>query len=59
MMNMVGYAGVKTGVPYPVLARASFGIWGANISGLDDSLINVTRADSSTASTPRRATVEP
>jgi nucleobase:cation symporter-1, NCS1 family len=27
LMNLVGYAGVKTGVPYPVLARASFGIW--------------------------------
>src|SRR5436305_3329924 len=34
LMNMVGYAGVKTGVPYPVLARASFGIWGANIPAL-------------------------
>ena len=33
-MNLVGYAGVKTGVPYPVLARASFGIWGANIPAL-------------------------
>ncbi|TGR60672.1 nitrate reductase, partial [Mesorhizobium sp. M2D.F.Ca.ET.223.01.1.1] len=34
LMNMVGYAGVKTGVPYPVLARASFGIWGANVPAL-------------------------
>src|SRR5580765_5670626 len=34
LMNMVGYAGEKTGVPYPVLARASFGIWGANIPAL-------------------------
>jgi NCS1 family nucleobase:cation symporter-1 len=34
LMNLVGYAGVKTGVPYPVLARASFGIWGANIPAL-------------------------
>lgn len=34
LMNMVGYAGVKTGVPFPVLARASFGIWGANIPAL-------------------------
>ena len=33
-MNLVGYAGVKTGVPYPVLARASFGIWGANVPAL-------------------------
>ncbi len=34
LMNLVGYAGVKTGVPYPVLARASFGIWGANFPAL-------------------------
>jgi len=34
LMNMVGLAGVRTGVPYPVLARASFGIWGANIPAL-------------------------
>ena len=27
LMSLIGYAGVKTGVPYPVLARASFGIW--------------------------------
>ena len=33
-MNLVGYAGVKTGVPYPVLARASFGVWGANLPAL-------------------------
>src|SRR6266536_4626387 len=34
LMNLIGYAGVKTGVPYPVLARASFGVWGANIPAL-------------------------
>lgn len=34
LMNLVGFAGVKTGVPYPVLARASFGIWGANLPAL-------------------------
>jgi len=34
LMSMVGNAGVKTGVPYPVLARASFGIWGANLPAL-------------------------
>jgi len=34
LMNLVGYAGVKTGVPFPVLARASFGIWGANVPAL-------------------------
>src|SRR5438552_8888984 len=34
LMNLVGYAGVKTGVPYPVLARASFGVWVANLPAL-------------------------
>jgi cytosine/uracil/thiamine/allantoin permease len=34
LMNLVGFAGVKTGVPYPVLARASFGVWGANVPAL-------------------------
>ncbi|CAB3628616.1 Allantoin transport protein [Achromobacter dolens] len=34
LMNLMGYAGEKTGVPYPVLARASFGIWGANLAAL-------------------------
>src|SRR5579883_2896185 len=34
LMNLVGKAGVRTGVPYPVLARASFGIWGANVPAL-------------------------
>src|SRR3954464_7165192 len=34
LMNLMGYAGVKTGVPYPVLARSSFGVWGANLPAL-------------------------
>jgi NCS1 family nucleobase:cation symporter-1 len=34
LMNLVGYAGVRTGVPYPVLARASFGVWGANVPAI-------------------------
>ncbi|HEY1329389.1 MAG TPA: NCS1 family nucleobase:cation symporter-1 [Casimicrobiaceae bacterium] len=34
LMNLIGWAGVKTGVPYPVLARASFGVWGANVPAL-------------------------
>ncbi|TAN11597.1 MAG: nitrate reductase [Burkholderiaceae bacterium] len=34
IMNLIGYAGAKTGVPYPVLARASFGVWGANLPAL-------------------------
>ena len=34
LMSMVGVAGVRTGVPFPVLARASFGIWGANFPAI-------------------------
>lgn len=34
LMNLIGKAGVRTGVPYPVLARSSFGIWGANVPAL-------------------------
>ena len=34
LMNLIGWAGEKTGVPYPVLARASFGIWGANLPAI-------------------------
>ncbi|HSV57866.1 MAG TPA: NCS1 family nucleobase:cation symporter-1 [Variovorax sp.] len=34
LMNLIGFAGEKTGVPYPVLARASFGVWGANLAAL-------------------------
>jgi NCS1 family nucleobase:cation symporter-1 len=33
-MTLIGKAGVATGVPYPVLARASFGTFGANIPAL-------------------------
>lgn len=34
LMSMVGLAGVRTGVPFPVLARASFGTFGANAPAL-------------------------
>jgi nucleobase:cation symporter-1, NCS1 family len=34
LMSLVGIAGVRTGVPYPVLARASFGTFGANVPAL-------------------------
>ena len=34
LMTLVGMAGVKTGVPYPVLARASFGTFGANVPAM-------------------------
>lgn len=34
LMTLIGNAGVKTGVPYPVLSRASFGTFGANVPAL-------------------------
>ena len=34
LMSMVGNAGVRTGVPFPVLARASFGTFGANFPAI-------------------------
>jgi NCS1 family nucleobase:cation symporter-1 len=34
LMNLVGFAGARTGVPFPVLARASFGVWGANFPAI-------------------------
>nr|EMP14357.2 nitrate reductase [Gordonia sp. NB41Y] len=34
LMNLSGLAGQRTGVPFPVLARSSFGIWGANVPAL-------------------------
>jgi nucleobase:cation symporter-1, NCS1 family len=33
-MNRMGHAGHRTGVPFPVLARASWGVYGANIPAL-------------------------
>ncbi|MGN8027359.1 NCS1 family nucleobase:cation symporter-1 [Microbacterium sp. 22242] len=40
-INWMGYAGQRTGVPYPVLARASFGVFGANIPALIRAIIAV------------------
>ncbi|ODR25431.1 NCS1 family nucleobase:cation symporter-1 [Mycolicibacterium porcinum] len=34
LMNLSGLAGQRTGVPFPVLARSSFGVWGANIPAM-------------------------
>ncbi|PAU96602.1 NCS1 family nucleobase:cation symporter-1 [Paracoccus salipaludis] len=39
LMTLVGVAGVRTGVPFPVLARASFGTFGANIPALIRGLV--------------------
>ncbi len=38
-MILNGHAGVKYGIPYPVLARASFGILGSNIPALLRALV--------------------
>ncbi|HET8599105.1 MAG TPA: NCS1 family nucleobase:cation symporter-1 [Segeticoccus sp.] len=40
-MNWIGYAGQATGVCYPVLARASFGVYGANIAALVRAIIAI------------------
>lgn len=34
LMSLVGNAGVRTGVPFPVLARSSFGTFGANVPAM-------------------------
>lgn len=34
LMNLTGFAGQKTGVPFPVIARISFGVYGANLAAL-------------------------
>lgn len=41
LMNLTGLAGQKTGVPFPVLARASFGVYGANIPALIRALMGI------------------
>jgi NCS1 family nucleobase:cation symporter-1 len=40
-MNWMGYAGQRTGVPYPVLARVSFGVFGANLPALIRAIIAI------------------
>jgi NCS1 family nucleobase:cation symporter-1 len=40
-MNLVGRAGTQTGVPYPVLARLSFGLFGANVPALVRAIIGI------------------
>ncbi|MCA4135419.1 NCS1 family nucleobase:cation symporter-1 [Arthrobacter sp. M4] len=41
LMNFAGTAGQKTGVPYPVLARMSFGLFGANLAALIRAVIAI------------------
>jgi NCS1 family nucleobase:cation symporter-1 len=40
-MCLMGLAGFKAGVPYPVLARMSFGLFGANIPALIRAIIGI------------------
>jgi nucleobase:cation symporter-1, NCS1 family len=40
-MNWMGYAGQRTGVPFPVFSRFSFGVWGANIPALIRAIIAI------------------
>jgi nucleobase:cation symporter-1, NCS1 family len=40
-MNWMGYAGQRTGVPFPVFSRISFGVWGANIPALIRAVIAI------------------
>jgi len=40
-MNWTGHAGQKLGVPYPVLARVSFGVFGANLPALIRAVIAI------------------
>ena len=40
-MNWAGRMGQQTGVPFPVMARISFGIWGANVPALIRAVIAI------------------
>jgi nucleobase:cation symporter-1, NCS1 family len=40
-MNWMGYAGQRTGVPFPVFSRISFGVWGANLPALIRAVIAI------------------
>jgi NCS1 family nucleobase:cation symporter-1 len=41
LMNLTGFAGQKTGVPFPVIARMSFGVYGANLAALIRAVIAI------------------
>ncbi|NUR88747.1 MAG: NCS1 family nucleobase:cation symporter-1 [Nonomuraea sp.] len=40
-MNLMGRMGQKTGVPFPVMARVSFGVFGANLPALIRAIIAI------------------
>jgi len=41
LMNLTGLAGQRLGVPYPVLARLSFGVRGANLPALIRAMVGI------------------
>ena len=41
LMNLTGFAGQRTGVPFPVIARISFGVFGANLPALIRAVIAI------------------
>jgi NCS1 family nucleobase:cation symporter-1 len=41
LMNLTGFAGQQTGVPFPVIARISFGVYGANLAALIRAVIAI------------------
>jgi nucleobase:cation symporter-1, NCS1 family len=43
LMNLTGVAGQRLGVPYPVLARLSVGVRGANLPALVRAIVGIVR----------------
>ena len=41
LMNLTGFAGQRTGAPFPVIARISFGVFGANLPALIRAIIAI------------------
>lgn len=41
LMNLTGIAGQRHGIPYPVLARVSFGVFGANVAALIRAIVAI------------------
>ncbi|MEO6504403.1 MAG: NCS1 family nucleobase:cation symporter-1 [Terrimesophilobacter sp.] len=41
LVNLSGYAGQKTGVPFPVISRISFGTFGANLPALIRAIVAI------------------
>ena len=41
LMNLMGRPSLRTGVPYPVIARVGFGVFGANVAALTRAVIGI------------------